>query len=132
MHWGPDWTPTPLPVFRSLVADAVQGDGWVVDGNYSGVRDIVWSRADAVIWLDYQLPVILGQLVLRTLRQALFSRYSIILWAIKTHHSHRTEYSALFDGAEYANLALVRLRTPRSTSRWLEGLGSVERSQSDC
>jgi hypothetical protein len=39
--------PLPVPEFRARVADFTAAPRWVVDGNYSAVRDLVWSRADA-------------------------------------------------------------------------------------
>ena len=69
LHWGPDWTPAPLQVFRERTVRALDGDAWVSDGNYGKVRDIVWRRADTVVWLDYALVVILGRLTWRTLRR---------------------------------------------------------------
>ena len=49
----PGWVPLPDEEFRRRVGDAVAGERWVVDGNYSSkVRDIVWARADTVVWLD--------------------------------------------------------------------------------
>ncbi|MFC7640951.1 hypothetical protein ACFQX6_08055 [Streptosporangium lutulentum] len=47
-----DWTPRPIPEFRAEVDRFTSGEGWVVDGNYSAVRDLVWERADTVIWID--------------------------------------------------------------------------------
>lgn len=139
LHWGPDWTPTPLQVFRARVADAVKDDDWVVDGNYSKARDIVWDRAEVVVWLDYALPVIMWQLIRRTLRrsvsqeelwnnnreslrQALFSRESILLWALKTHHRRRREYLALLEKPEHGHLTAVRLSSPQATEAWLADL----------
>ena len=139
LHWEPDWTPAPLDVFRERVARALSGDVWVVDGNYGKVRDIVWGRADTVVWLDYRLAVIMGQLVRRTwrrivtretlwggnresLRQTLFSRESILLWALQTYRRRRREYPILFDRLEYAHLTVVRLRSPRDMRTWLSGL----------
>ena len=139
LHWEPNWTPAPLDVFRERTAQALSGDAWVVDGNYSKVRDIVWSRADTVVWLDYALPVIMWQLVQRTLRRslaqeelwggnreslrmALFSRESILLWALQTYRRRRREYPILLDEPEHAHLIVVRLRSPRDTHAWLSGL----------
>ena len=51
-YWNPNWTPARLDVFRERTAQALSGDEWVVDGNYSEVRDIVWRRTDTVVWLD--------------------------------------------------------------------------------
>jgi adenylate kinase family enzyme len=139
LHWGPGWTPAPRQVFRARVAGEVQGDTWVVDGNYSKVRDIVWNRAEMVVWLDYALPVILGRLVRRTVRRSvkqeelwngnreslrvsLFSRESVVLWALRTYWRHRKEYSALLERPEYAHLTMVRLTSPRSARSWLTDL----------
>jgi adenylate kinase family enzyme len=139
LHWEPDWTPAPLDLFRERVARALSGDTWVVDGNYGKVRDIVWGRAATVVWLDYRLTVIMGQLVHRTwrrivmretlwggnresLRQTLFSRESILLWALQTYRRRRREYPLLFDRPEYAHLTVVRLRSPRAARDWLSGL----------
>ena len=36
-----DWVPLPTPEFRRRVAAVVTGERWVIDGNYSKVRDVV-------------------------------------------------------------------------------------------
>ena len=139
IHWEPDWTMAPLDVFRERTAQALSGDAWVVDGNYSKVRDIVWNRADTVVWLDYALPVIMWQLVRRTLRRsltreelwggnreslrmALFSRESILLWALQTYRRRRREYPMLFNRPEHVHLTVVHLHSPQGTCAWLLGL----------
>src|SRR5579859_8182423 len=66
LHWGPRWTEAPLGVFRERVDQALSHEAWTVDGNYSKVRDIVWRRADTVVWLDYPLWLIMQRLALRT------------------------------------------------------------------
>jgi hypothetical protein len=40
-----------LDVFRGRVASVVATERWVIDGNYSKVRDLVWGRAEDVVWL---------------------------------------------------------------------------------
>lgn len=139
LFWGPGWTPAPLDVFRQRVGQALGGDAWVVDGNYSRVRDIVWERADTVVWLDYSLPVVMGRLIRRTLRrsatreelwggnreslhQAFLSRDSILLWALKTYGRRKREYPELLGRLEHAHLAVVHLRAPKAARAWLSGL----------
>ena len=41
LHWEPNWTMAELDVFRRRVARQVSADGWVIDGNYAKVRDLV-------------------------------------------------------------------------------------------
>lgn len=137
IHWGPSWTPASRDVFRERTAEALSGSSWVTDGNYSVVRDIVWGRADTVVWLDYAMPVILARVVWRTIcraftreelwnenrervRDAFFSRESIILWALSTYRRRRREYPILFAKPEHAHLAVVHLRSPRAARHWLE------------
>jgi adenylate kinase family enzyme len=139
IHWGPDWTPEPADVFRERVGAALQRDAWVCDGNYSRVRDIVWGRADTIVWLDYGLAVVLWQLVMRTVRRAVrqtelwhgnreslrrsfLSRDSILLWALKTFGPRRRRYARLLSQPEYAHIAVVHLRSPSETRAWLRGL----------
>ncbi len=42
LAWLPGWTNRPLAEGRVLVEERTRGSVWVVDGNYSKVRDIVW------------------------------------------------------------------------------------------
>ena len=139
LHWNPNWTPARLDVFRERTAQALSGDEWVVDGNYSKVRDIVWSRTDTVVWLDYSLPVIMRQLIGRTwrrcltqeelwsgnresLREALLSRDSILLWALSTYRRRKREYPMLFSQPEHAHLTVVHLHSPQVARTWLSSL----------
>jgi adenylate kinase family enzyme len=55
LFWESDWTPTPPDIFRARADEATRATAWVVAGNYHHVRDIVWRRAEAIVWLDYPL-----------------------------------------------------------------------------
>jgi adenylate kinase family enzyme len=63
----PNWSQAPVEEFRALVAGATDGHGWVVDGNHSAVRDLVWGRADTVVWLDLPRRVVMAAVTRRTL-----------------------------------------------------------------
>jgi len=69
LHWEPNWLGAPPEIFRERVDKATSTPGWVVAGNYHIVRDIVWGKADTVIWLDYSFPLIFGRLWKRTWRR---------------------------------------------------------------
>jgi adenylate kinase family enzyme len=68
LYWQPNWIARPPDEFRGLVAKEVSHDCWVADGNYSGERDLIWSRATTVIWLNYAFPVVLWRALMRTIR----------------------------------------------------------------
>lgn len=139
LHWGPHWEAVPLETFRQRVEAALQGPAWTVDGNYGKVRALIWSRADTVVWLDYSRAVIMSRLLLRTLhraisgkelwhgnreslRKAFFSRDSILLWAWQTYPRRRREYPVLLAQPEYAQLQVIRLRSPKESRAWLTSL----------
>ena len=134
---GPNWTETPDDVLRQRVADATQGFGWVVDGNYSVVRDIVWTRATAVVWLDYPFHLVFRRLFGRTVGRSVkrvelwngnretlwrhfFTKDSLFLWALKTHRRRKRGFLAAFEMPEYRHLTVYRLRTPAQARRLLE------------
>lgn len=136
LHWGADWTEAPTDLFRDRVRHAVRGDTWVVDGNYSQARDLVWSRADTIVWLDYSLALILLRLTRRTWARlvkhtelwagnrerwsSVFSRDSLLVWAVTTYRRRRHEYAALLlSQPRLKNVTVVHLRSPRATARWL-------------
>src|SRR5689334_5774453 len=57
LFWRPGWVESDTESFRTRVAEAIAGEGWVVDGNYSPVRDLYLARVDTVVWLDLPLRV---------------------------------------------------------------------------
>lgn len=143
LFWGPNWSETPRELFRERVDLALRGGVWVVDGNYSKVRDIVWGRADTLVWLDYPLWLILWRLLLRTTRRvfsgealwdgnresfrgAFFSRKSLFMWALQTYRRIRRAYPKLIQEPEYAHLQMVRFQSAREANVWLSRVGAAE------
>jgi len=139
LYWGPRWTPYPLDQFRDSVRQALSGDAWTAGGNYSRARDIVWARADTLVWLDYALPLILWRLLRRTTRRILtreelwagnretfraqfLSRDSLFLYALRSHSRQRRQYPIALSQPEHAHLAVLRFGNPRDAQRWLDGL----------
>jgi adenylate kinase family enzyme len=136
---GPNWVDLSDEEFHTRTADALRGDGWVVDGNYPAVRDLTIGQAETVVWLDYPIVIPLWRVFPRTLRRiirheelwngnretwrgALFGRDSLVVWILKMHRTRRREFAAVFSAPEHAHRTRVRLRSPRATDRWLKDL----------
>ena len=141
LHWERDWTEAQDDVMRNRVRAATAGDAWVVDGNYSAVRDIVWERAQAVVWLDFPLRTVLWRYSTRTARRIrageelwpgtgnqerlsmhLLSRDSLLWWILSTYRRRHRDYPRLL--ADKPQLAAIRLRSAREADAWLAGLGT--------
>jgi len=140
LHWEHNWTEAPDEVFRARAEAATRAPGWVVAGNYHQVRDIIWPRAEAVLWLDYSLPLIFWRLSYRTFKRALtreelwngnreslwthfklWSDESLFHWLFKTYWRRKHEYPQLFAEPGHAHLTILRFRSPRETEDWLAG-----------
>jgi hypothetical protein len=138
LYFGPQFSTVPLPLLRERTSAAIAGDRWVTDGNKSAVRDLVWPRADTVVWLDYPLAVSLWRLGKRalwrtsvikaeaagtkgkaSLSRQLLSAAKGVLTALRSHAGQRREYPRMFAEPQNQHLAVVRLRSPRATRRWL-------------
>jgi adenylate kinase family enzyme len=134
----PDWTPLDVDEFRLVVADAVAGDGWVIDGNYSAVRPLVWARADTVVWLDLPKRTVMRQIVWRTLRRVALRKElwngnrerwrnffswkpeeSVISWAWHNHAKYQERYGTAAADPANAHLTFVRLTSRGDIARFL-------------
>jgi adenylate kinase family enzyme len=139
LYWLPGWSPRPLDDFRQLVEQRVQAPGWVADGNYKSVRDVIWPRARQAIWLNYAFPIVLVQLTRRTLASivtrrevvpgcretfanSFLSRESVIWYAVGTYRERRKRYAAWREDPTLAHLAWRELRSPRETRQFLAEL----------
>jgi adenylate kinase family enzyme len=133
-----DWTPLAAEEFRRRVASVASGPGWVIDGSYSTVRDLVWARADTVVWLDLPRRTIMRRVIWRTLRRVagrvelwngnrerwryLFTwddQESVIAYAWHTYDSRRERLAAELADPGHSHLRLVRLRSPGAVRRFL-------------
>jgi adenylate kinase family enzyme len=147
LYWQSNWVPRPPDKFRKLVAQALSQDCWVIDGNYGIVRDLVWSRATTIVWLNYSFPVVLWRALTRTVRRALtqeelfsgnreslrmafFSRESILWWVLTTFHRRRKQYRRLFDAATFPHLEYVEFRKPSEAQNFLTGLETTVQTSS--
>jgi adenylate kinase family enzyme len=139
LHWMPGWTEAPWEEMRARLDAMTSQDCWVTDGNYGQVRDLVWPRADTIIWLDYPLLVVFVRLFIRTIQRIIlkvelwngnrerfkdnfFSRDSLFLWLISTHPQHKKKYPIAFQEPQHTHLQVIRFNNPHQTEHWLASL----------
>ena len=139
LFWEPGWTPANDATFRARVAEALDADAWVADGGYQVARDIIWGRADTVVWLDYPLRVIVRRCIRRTAGRL---RSGEEFWPgtgnretlrnLLRHDGHLPFILREYRGkrrrtrerlAARPDLHQVHLRSPREATRWLSELG---------
>ena len=60
MYWNADKTTVEKSVFRQRLADALEKDEWIIDGNYASTMELRLAACDTVIFLDYPLEVCLN------------------------------------------------------------------------
>ena len=138
LYFGPGFSTAPLPLLRERTRAAIAADRWVTDGNKRSVRDLVWPRADTVIWLDYPVYVSLWRLAKRArsrtlalsaqaaqggrrsaLPKQMLAATRGVLTALGSHRGQRREYRHMFAQPANQHLAVARLRSPRATRQWI-------------
>jgi adenylate kinase family enzyme len=139
----PGWTPCDRKVFRATVQGQLSAHPrWIVDGNYnSSVQDIVWARAEAVVWLDLPRRVVLPALLSRTLRRGLRGEElwngnrerpwqildprpeeNIVLWCLTRYAEYRARYLAAMTDPAWSHLRFFRLRSRAEVAAFVEQL----------
>lgn len=138
-----NWQERPPEEFKKLVEQEISANEWIMDGNYSRVRDMTWRRATMLIWLNYSFPVNFYRAVSRTLRRvflrevlysgnrenfrkAFLSRDSMILWMLKTYRRRRRQYAELLRQPEWRDKEIFVFTRPREAEDFLARLRRIK------
>lgn len=138
LYRGPHVEPVADHVFLRRVRSAVGSDAWLLDGDRASVRPLILDQAQAVVWLDYPIAVVLVRYFRRTLsrrtrRQTIWPetgtneglrrmlrRGSLFRLILARHGRRRIEL--LREIAKRNHLTVFRIRSPRQLRRWLATL----------
>jgi adenylate kinase family enzyme len=137
LFWGPNWYAPPDKEFFPNLERALQGEDWVLDGNYSRTTAIKWERVQAVVWVDYRFPRTLIQAISRAISRIisqkelwpgtgnretlvkLFSRESIVLYTITSYSRKRTRIRSAMQAPEYSHITFHHLHSPAEVEEFL-------------
>jgi adenylate kinase family enzyme len=72
--WLPGWKLRERSEIRSMIADAVREDRWIMDGTGHATLDLRLPRTDAVIWVRLPRLLCIMRVILRRIRYAGQSR----------------------------------------------------------
>ena len=136
--WGPDWYYPTDEEFFPRIKKILDGENWVLDGNYTRTMGFKWERVQVVIWLNYSYPRTVYQAVSRALTRLvdqkelwpgtgnrenlkmLFSRNSIVWWTISRYHGQTKRNARYLDSEEFSNIKFHRIRSPRQANQFLK------------
>ncbi|MCX4545172.1 adenylate kinase [Streptomyces sp. NBC_01565] len=135
LHYGgPGWAVS--ATFAEDTARLAGTDRWIFDSlGPPEVRDLLWERADTVVWLDHPRHVVMRRVLLRSLRRSLLRERLFggnreswrewlrpdhpAWWAWSQYRSRRAAIARLAGDARFAPLRVIRLRGPGAAASWL-------------
>ena len=135
LHHGPGWVKR--SEFESDVEAFAAEPRWVTEEQYHGrLGDLLWNRADTLVWLDLPRPTVMRQVVRRSVVRALTrrqlwngNRESLrgwldpghpMRWAWSQHARKRIVIAERI--AAHPHLHVVRLTSPDEVRRWSAAL----------
>lgn len=143
LNWQPEWKALSQEQperWSCLVAEAVAGDGWITDGNYSkGALPQILPRVTDVVWLDYPLGLIMARLLRRSFVRAVSGRElwpgtgnreefrhwlngdHPIRFTWNTYREANDRRAALFSGPALDHARKHRFRNPLEARSWASG-----------
>ncbi|MFI5992631.1 AAA family ATPase [Streptomyces sp. NPDC051362] len=134
---GPGWQENPRLI--DDVSRLSEGPAWVIDSfGHPSVRDLLWERADTVVWLDHPRTVVMRRVLRRSAARTLLRRRVFggnvetfgswfdaehpVWWAWSQYATRRSDIAARCEAPRPTPLKVVHLRTPRATRTWLTRL----------
>ena len=135
VFWRPDWNESPVDQFRDAVACLAAGEQWVIAGNYNKVRDLLWPRADTLIWLDLPLMQVLWRTTLRASRQAWTGEAicngnrqtlaalikppnSLLGYTLRHHRARKRDWPVAFRQPQHAHATVIHLCSADEVAAW--------------
>jgi adenylate kinase family enzyme len=138
INWRPGWydrSQIEPEAFKNDVATALAQPSWVLAGNYSLVRDAVWKAATHVVWLDLTKPLVMAQVIARSLQRAASGRDVFpgckenwrrlldaehpIRWAWDTYERRKAFYGARMIDPVFDHVTRLQAQNRRQADRLL-------------
>lgn len=145
LRFLPDWVERDDADFRTLIDAATSSDAWVASGNYiSKGQDLLWGRANMIVWLDLPLHVTIPRQLTRSWRRwrtqellwgtnierfwpqlAIWDpKRSIVGWTLASHKRHNQRMADAMTDPQWAHVRFTRLTSQREIDRFLASIAN--------
>ena len=140
IFWKPGWQQSSDDEFYPKIEAALSQNTWVLDGNYSRSIPIKWRDVDLVVFVDRSFLRTIYQAAKRAVSRIiskeelwegtgnresvrnLFSRDSIVLWAIGQYRTARTRYEGYTRDKQFSHIRFVRVSSRNELDQLIEEL----------
>ena len=108
LYWLPHWKFRPEEECSALIEKTVSQEEWIICGNQSKYRALIWPKADTIIWLDFPLHILFWRLLSRGIRQmisgemicngnqqTLYRLLWILHWLFRRYWRNKKRYGTL-------------------------------------
>jgi adenylate kinase family enzyme len=150
LNWRPGWRDSSRlepEAFYARVAEAAAGEAWVMDGNYTKVKDAHWTRATVFVWMDTARWTVMRRVLWRSFRRAvskqelwpgtgnkeLFRRWldreHPIRWAWDTWASNRARNAQAFGAGTYQGRPAYRVVNSSEGRRLIARLAAEQATE---
>jgi len=136
--WGPNWTLSDRADFRERVVRALEGDAWVVEGNYGSGGGVQRQRADTLVWLGIPFLLTAWRVIARSVRRTwtgeelwngdreslrnLLGRDSLLWHALRWYGRRKRRFEACLTDGSWSHLTVHRFRSNQDADRWIASL----------
>ncbi len=138
LYWKDNWQFYEDKEFLQRIERALEGEQWVLDGNYNRTQSTKWKRVQTIIWLDYPFYLVFYQMLVRCIKRILnpkplwgtnnqesfrltfMNKDSILLWMITSYPRMKKRYQDIF--SKPSEFQLIRLTSIQEKTNFLNEL----------
>lgn len=143
-HHLPGWEQQGREALRSQIAEEIEHEHWVCDGNYNSVGDLVQSAAETIVVFDLGRWTVLRQVMARTARRALtreelwngnrepLSNFTcwdpeknVIRWSWTRHEGYGEEFRSMESSGTWDHADVIWVKRHADADRWLSSLSAA-------
>jgi adenylate kinase family enzyme len=131
LNWQPGWIESSKDEIRARLATILEGERWLIDGNYGGTLPPRLAAADTVIYLDFPIRLCVTRVLRRIwtyrgktrpdMTQGCPERFDLefLIYLIRWNSGPRIRTEIALKGHE---AKIVRLTSPEALKRWRDAL----------